>query len=298
MITKRVSYLVALLLLLPLMACAQADKVDLKLVLTQGQSFTIALGTSNAASATIDGKPISTVESLKVSLLFTVQSVSAEGNYTLRAAFQNPSYSVSGTAPGIDLMSQILSNAFAAVNGQSFKVELSRAGVVTSVSGLDPAVRAATAALASYPEAVRHIIEAFIARGLSDANWRQGLADVFSILPERPVAVDERWSRKLSPGGAGTDMQGDAYFRITERGNGVSKLKAYYDIKSLGMSLPTGVSYSLSGTEEGTLSVDEVTGLVTHARLKSSLAGKASAAETNGKPVPLTMSSTVTIDRN
>ena len=297
MITKRTLWSVLLLLSLPLVAQAQAENVDLKLTLSQGQSFKIRMSTSNTASTTVNRQPMKTVETLKFALQFTVAEVAPDGNYRLKAVFDNLSYSLAGAGEETDVMSGILTKAFAAVSGQSFEVRLNRAGLVLGVSGLESAVQAATQTLASHPEAARQIMTAFISQGLSEATWRQGLAQVFSVLPDGPVAIGERWSRKLAGSGQGLKWQSDLYCKILERSNGVAKVKVYYDIKSLEKSLAIGVTYSLSGTSQGTVDVEEATGLVLRGSLKSDVKGKAAAADTKGKRVPLTVTGTTTIKR-
>ncbi|MGC8862190.1 MAG: DUF6263 family protein [Armatimonadota bacterium] len=271
------------------------EKVTLRLNLKQGQTFKIAISTRNAGTASVKNGSYGTVESLSLGLAFNVESVDPEGMARMKAVFENVNYSLDQT--GASQLSRVMNAFFAGLNGQSFTVEVAPSGEIRSVTGVESAIEAALRSLGDYPDQVRALASAFAGQVLSEPVWRSALAGVFSVLPPEPVEVGERWSRSSSTSTQGAGEISHFYYKILERTNGVAKIKVFTEVKSLHREPMPGVRLMLAGTGEGTVQVDEATGLLIRGSSKSNLKGRVSGAPGVSGEAPVVVTSTTTISR-
>ncbi len=209
-------------------AAAIAETVDLKLRLTEGQTFRLMLTTTNSGSANLKNQAANTVETAKVGMVFNVERVESDGSAQIKVTFDNSTYTASTTnQPGVDQLMTAVSKAFSALNGRNFKVEVTQGGVVRNLNGLDVATRAALQSLTGQPEVIRALAEMLFTQIMSESIWKHAMSSVFSIIPDHPVAIGERWSRQFAFDSPSGGQQGVTYYKILERNNGISKVKIY-----------------------------------------------------------------------
>lgn len=276
-----------------------AETVDLRLRLTEGQTFKLMLTTVNSGSATLKNQAANTVETAKVGMVFNVERVESDGSAQMKVTFDNPTYTAStaGQVVAEQLMAAV-SKAFSALNGRSFKIEVTQTGVVRNLTGLDAATSAALQSLAGQPEAMRALAEMIFAQTMSEPIWKHAMSSIFSMIPDHPVAVGERWSRQLAFSSPSGGQQSVTYYKILERSNGISKIKIYSEIKSAERMVGPSVKLAFTGIAEGTAEIDEATGLVVRAYSTANMKGKTTeAVGKNGSTGSLTMRSSSSIER-
>jgi len=301
MLTRTNSRLAALTAIIAL-ACssltiAQDEKIELKLNLKQGQTFKLRLTTANSGAASTSTQTVNTTETLKMGLAFSVESVEQDSTARLRVTFDNPNYTVTTAGqPGAEQVLNPIGKAFAALHDRSFTIEVTSTGEVRSLTGLDNATSGALQSLAGQPEAVRQIAGMMFAQTMSEPMWKHAMSSIFSVIPDHPVAINERWSKQFAVSSPAGGSQGVIYSKITERGGGVCKLKTYHDLKSMERAVGPSVKLAMSGTSEGTAEIEEATGLMIRAYSTTSLKGKAVESGKSGS-APLTARSTTSVER-
>jgi hypothetical protein len=293
---KLSSIALAASLLLAASAVAGAEKVDLKLNLKPGQTFKIVFATRSTGSTSAKGQTYQTTESFSAGLAFSVESVDPDGTARMKVTFENVSYSLN--QPGGAQLGQAMSRFLAALGGQSFTMEVTSSGDVRSVTGIDAAADAALKALATYPEQVKTLASMLIKQIMSEPMWKLAMSSVFSILPQQPVEVGERWSRSFSGSAQGTAEVSDMYCKILDRANGVARVKVFVDVKSLEREPAPGMRLSIKGTGEGIVEIEEATGLVRRGSTRSNLKGSVTGAPGQNVNVPAVVTATTTISRH
>jgi hypothetical protein len=280
-------------------AAANAETVDLRLKLTEGQTFKLMLTTVNNGSVTFKNQAVNTAETAKVGMVFNVERVEADGSMQIKVTFDNSTYTASTAGqPGGEQLMTAVSKAFSALNGRSFKIEVTQSGVVRNLTGLDAATREALQSLAGQPEAIRTLAEMLFAQSMSEPIWKHAMSSIFSIIPDHPVAIGERWSRQFAFSSSDGGQQGIIYYKIIERSNGISKIKMYSEIKSAERMVGPSIKLAFTGVAEGMAEIDEAMGLVVRAYSTANLKGKATEiAGKNGSIGSLTMRSSSSIER-
>ncbi len=253
---------------------AAQEKVDLKLRLTAGQEFRLRQSTAKITSATIDNRAVTASETFSSGMVFNVRNVDSDGAITLRVTFDQPSLDVSGSAiQGAEQLLQAVGRAVAGLHGQSFTLILGPSGAVRGVEGGRECLRAAIRGLSGVPEPLRAVIEGTLAQSMDEQALREGMASIFHILPDGPVAIGERWSRQSGVSSQGIVETYEVFYKVLESRNGVSKIKMYRQVKGSQVTSPLGFSCSMSGAAEGTLEVEESTGILKAASFKLTMSG-------------------------
>ncbi len=291
--SKRNSIALAVGLLLAAGTAAYSQKIALKLKLTPGQTFKIAMTSRHSGAASLKNQSYATTESFSTVLAFSVESVDTDGTARMKVTFADVSYSVS--QPGAAQASDVMNKLFAGLNGQSFALEVASSGEVRSLTGTDAAGDAALKAIASYPEQLRTAAAAFLKQAVSDPMWKLAMASVFSLLPQQPVAVGERWSRSFSASAHGATEVSETFCKIIDRANGVAKVKVFTDVKSLEREPAPGMRLATKGTGEGTVEIEEATGLLVRGSMQTNLKGHVTGVpgQTTGIPIAATGTSTI-----
>lgn len=276
-----------------------AQKVELKLNLTQGQAFKVQLTQRNTGTATSGQQGVTGGENVSVQMAFLVDSVADDGTATLKGTFGKVAYSGSASGqPGAEMLFEPLGRAFAVLEGKTFQVKVARTGAVQSVTGLAEAAAAALQGLTVQPDQLREFVSSSVTQAMSEAIWKEQLADVFTIIPDHPVAVGERWSRAIAVDAPGTSLRGAVYCKILERKGGVSKVKVFQEVKAGEKEIMPGVRMTFTGTSEGTCTVDEATGLVLNYNTTANTKGRVTAGSANGgTSTPVSIRTSVSIQR-
>lgn len=276
-------------------AAAAQHKVDLKLRLVVGQTFKLRQSVAKITTATIDNRAVTGNENFTTGLVFNVQKVDPDGATVLKVTYDQPSLAVSGSAvQGLEQLVQAIGRAVAGLHDQSFTVVLSPSGAVRGLEGSRECLQAAMRNLSGVPEPLRAIIEQALAQSVDEQVVREGMAGIFHVLPDGPVAIDERWSRQSGVSAQGVVETYEVFYRVLESKDGVSQIKTYRQVKNSEVASALGLSYSMSGVAEGMLYVEESTGVVKRGSFKLNLSGT---AQSGGKSAPVKSTATGTVER-
>ena len=121
---------------------------------------------------------------------------------------------------------------------------------------------------------------------------RELMQPFFRIYPDRDVAVGETWLIEHEVTASFPHTQVNTY-ELLERSGGVCKLGLSSQVSTPegGASMDMGVlalELTMNGTQSGTLTLDEATGMVVDARIESSFSGEIGMAEEGLDPWPMT----------
>lgn len=283
---------------------AAPEKISLRLNLKPGQTFKYRIDNTTKMTNTV-GASTSAVETVvSVVYSFEVQSVE-NADYTLKVTYDSlklrevgPLGNVSGDSSK-PAESHALVKGILGVVGQSFTLRVGQDGRVRSVQGCDEITRTASRELDTLAEPWKSAMTQLLGDHFGNAAVRESMRSLFDIYPEKPVAVGERWSRSeiTSKGKI------DAFFKITERKDGRLSVKLYQEVTADPNAIPVQmglltVKSAVSGKSEGTMLIEEVTGLI----LKGSVSGKVSGSVkviqgSNETAVPTSIEGTTSIER-
>jgi hypothetical protein len=291
---------------LPAVCARGEDKLDLKLHLTQGESRQMTVSLDQTIQQTVQSAAQQTSQSLSVTYTFAVADVDAKGNATVSVRYdavafhaQTPSgrvdYDSSKPATG---QSPPMAGGLAALVGQGYAMTVSPQGSITQVTGLQKMLDAVLARL-NLPEGpLRVAAEKAVRQQLSEANLKQGLAQIFAPFPDHPVAVGESWSRTEQVN-QGFPTKVETTYTLESRENGVAHVKVAGKAATASnatMDLgPVKMTYDLKGDQAGSLDIVESTGWTRQAELRQHLAGSATLRNPVADPqtVPVTIQSTL-----
>lgn len=297
------SRMVCLFVVVLIAACSaaaycQADKVDLKLNLKEGQVFKVRQVSKHSGSGTVGSRTETGAESFSTGMVFTVQKAESDGAYVIKIALDNPTYAAGASSGGdiVGQLNQTVNQALSTLNGRSFTATVTSSGSVRYVEGVNELVSGAIDSLAGQSPLVQQAGRMFLTQSFNEPVLREGLESLFSVLPGRPVEIGERWSRKAATNATGVTKMSDIFCKITSRSGGVSQVKVYEQISTYNVTSPLGLNMQMKGVTEGNIQIDESTGLVTGGTFTSNLSGK-SVAVGGKESAPITIVGTTTISR-
>ena len=296
--------IVALLLFQSLVFGAAAT-VQPRLKLSVGQKFKLKAATDSKMTQTVQGEQQVFLDSAAIVFAFELQSVDEAGDMTLKVTYDSIRLSEDAPAGKVSFDSTStaevppLVRGMAAIVGQSFAMRITPDGRVRSVTGADEIVAKAVEKNNILSEPWKSSMSKLLQDRFGNLQSSENMQGLFGIYPENPVAVGERWSRKfeLSMGTA------ECFFKITERKNGILTIKAFAtvapnpDAPPVQMGL-VNVKSEATGKQEGTLQIEEATGIILHATETNTSSGNL--VIVSGGPemrIPTSVTGTTTVDK-
>jgi uncharacterized protein DUF6263 len=281
--------LVCLCIAALLPACG--SKVDLKLKLEPGMTRVITV--TNDLKISAGPTPNQTQQSTQ-ELRYEVESVGADGIATVKVTTNLPnmdmmSGAMGGMAPG--------ANPLADIGEIALSVQLGPDGKVHSVSGMDPVVEKAIAAM---KEAVKEQLkdlppEAMAAMGggsldgmidkiaggvkgqMGDEAMKSQLQNLTDFYPEGPVGKGDSWTRETTMSSP-FPMKASTVYTVSAQGSGVTNIEytsTFSPSANGGMDLGVmKMKMEISGQQTGTMQVDNATGWITAANGTIAIDGK------------------------
>ena len=254
-------------------AFADGDKIQLRLHLKAGQKFGLK-GTDNSTIGinSPGGIYINVNTSESIGLSFHVNSVDTDGTAHMDAvckyirttvALKNEVITYDSSNPSSK--NSPLAAVYSSLLGQKIPIVLSPDGKVSGASGLASAVM----------------------KGIFEHNY-----------PPNPVAVGERWSQTVTENSL--PYVANVYMKITDRSGGTCNVKVYADLKSKpqdssrtygGMT----VKMLISGIQQGNMTVDEDTGLITGGSMSGQATGNCEVSGSTTTRGQITVSNTSTL---
>ena len=301
---KRILLIVGILALVAgmLFSCGGGSKkLDLRLRLGQGKSYSTKMVADQTITQTIQGQTQEIKQTIGMAYTYDVKKVESDGSAQVDIAYDWILYSQDGpmgkseydsSNPPATLPDAAL--GYAALLGKGFSMTVTPLGEVTGVQGIDALLWGILDTLNVPAGSTRDALLENLQAQFGEEAMKESFEKATAIYPEKPVAVGDSWSKKLVLA-MGMPMIVDNTWTLKSRKDGV----AFVDVKSTIAPNPDAkpmeisgmtVSYEVSGDQNGTLELDEATGWPLRSNMTQNLSGQISAA---GMTWPITIVSDI-----
>jgi hypothetical protein len=281
------SLFIIALTLLVLGGCQQAskEKITLALNLEEGKVYTLTVDMDQDISQEPMGNKIDMKQKMKMGFSFAVKKVDTNGNAVIDVTFDSIYFSQDGPLGHIVYDSEdeygevpLPAKGFAALVGEGFTMELTPAGFIEDVQGVDLMLEHIMERIDLPFGGQLEQVKEQMKRSFGDEAMLSQMENMMSIFPEEPVGIGDTWSRRFVMSGM-MPMAMNNKWKLKDRRNGRAIIEVKSDIEpnEAATALETAVGkmkYSLSGSQQGTLELDEATGWTIQAVLNQEMEGK------------------------
>jgi len=302
---KTISILALLSLLIHGLAWVADAKIQPRVKLSVGQKFKLKLTYDGKMTQTVQGKKQVITDTATIVYSYDLQSVDETGDMTLKVTYDSIRLTEDGPLGKIAFDSATtaevpqLVRGMAALVGQSYVMRMTPGGRVRSVTGADEMVAKAIEKHNILSEPWKSSMSKLLSDRFGNLPISESMQGLFGIYPDKPVAVGERWSRKLEL----PQNIAECFFKIMDRKDGILTIKSFITVKSNPEAPPIQIGLvnatsDATGKQEGTLKLDEVTGLILHAEQTNSSTGNLTIVSGGPKIViPSTVTGTTTLEK-
>lgn len=301
--------LVALLLLCLLTPVARAqDKATLSLRLTKGQKFEQTMETVQKITQDVQGVKQNVDQTMTFVISQNVVEVDSDGVATVEIVYDAVKWAQTTPAGRTsydstkDKEAAGPAKAFAALVGAKLTGKMGRDGKVTELKGSDELMKKVLDSLDLPPGPQTDLMKKQFKTQFSEESMRKQIENLSAIYPDGPVAVGDTWNKKLETN-QGMALSLDTNYTYKGRKDGAvmvdvaGKLGTPADAKPLELGTMK-MAMKLSGTQKGTLQLDEKTGMVSASDIVQDIAGTTSVQDANGNELvkfPMTINSKVKV---
>lgn len=290
---KKLGAVVAVLAVTLMTASSHAaDKIQLQLRLKKGDNYSLRVTNSQKMTQKILGQQQSTDQTIAMGYLFEVSEVDPAGVMTARVTYRT--IQVRQTGPwGVweydsanpSKNTNPLAGSFMALVNRSFAAKIAPDGTVKEIQGVDALVADMLKGMSLPPGADKTAIERAIREQFGEAALKEMLEKSMNLYPSQPVGIGDSWQKRIVLS-QGFPMILDNTYTLKDLKGGVAMIVVSSTLSPNRNAAPTNLgtaklTYSLSGTQEGTLQLQESTGFVTQAQLRQKLSGQ---MQINGLP--------------
>lgn len=259
----------------------EMGEVELRLRLEPGKSYVFRVDTDQEISQKMGDEEMETAMLRGFGYTWDVQEVDAEGNARIRVTTESVRFKVSGPTGDIEYDSSDPSadvpdmvQPLAAVVGQAFSMTVSSQGRVLKVEGLEAMLEHSLEGAPGPPEG-KAARQAALQQSFGEDAVKEMIEQSLAVYPSQPVRVGQSWRRRLTTS-RGMPMVIDGTWTLKKRRRGVATL-AYQGTMELSPPpalAQSGVKADFSGTQEGTLQLDEATGCIRASQATFKVSGK------------------------
>jgi hypothetical protein len=250
--------------------CGTGSAVQLQLKLPQGKTYYQKSTFDQHITQTVMGQEQVIDQSIGMGLKWDVLEVDGQGNMRIRQTFIWCAYKQTNPMGSVeyDSAQQTTPTAgaepFAALLGQSFVVKLTPRGDVLDVTGVEEMRAAVVKKLPAGAD--QSLGMSPVGMYLDKNSVKEMIAANLAIYPDKPVEVGQSWSKKQTVKLA-FGIITDSKWTLQKREGGMDIIATTATLRSDPNSPPieTGgmtMKFDVAGTAEGTLRVEEATGLI------------------------------------
>jgi len=292
------------------------EKIDLKLNLTEGATYSTLMITDQKISQTVQGRPVDVNQTMSMTIDSEVLSVEPDGTTTLTVTYRTMQLKMDGPMGTIEYDSQnpvIDSNdpqaammvaMYSAMLDQSITMKLTPKGKILQIDGFDEMMENMMDKMAvddpNMAQAMKDMMKNFISEDKL-MEMGQGMVSTF---PDWPVGIGDVWYDTISLG-AGFPIDLDVTNILKDRKDGVAVIES---IAKMDMGDPNSslievedmkMNLLLSGTQNATTEVDEATGWIIAADTIQNFTGvikiEPNPKMPEGMSMPMSIKGTVTV---
>lgn len=294
-----------------LTACAGKDKIKLQLNLQEGDSYNMRVVIDQKIFQTIIDQNMDMTQLIDIGYYFNVEEVDADGNYRIRVTYHSISHKENGLMGEVeydsanpseapDPLTEPIRKAYAALLGQSFFMTITPEGEAEDIEGVDAIIAKILEQSDAEGGVAMDLLESSLKKLFGDQALKEMMGNMLSIYPDKPVRVGDSWSRKIVLE-KGLPMIINNTWTLKERREGVafievdSTVEPNPDAPSISM-MTVKMRYNMTGTQKGTIEVQEDTGWIIRSKLDQNFSGEMMARglfQSKGVSWPITIEGVV-----
>jgi len=247
-----------------------AAAVQLQLKLGKGKTYYQRTVFEQRITQTVMGQEQVINQTVGTGMKLDVLDVDKQGNMHIRYTFTWSASKQAGPMGGIEYDSSKQATppagaeASAAILGQSYTIKVSPKGDVLDVNGIEQLREAVNKKLP--PGAEVSLATSPVALYLDKNNVKEMTESTLAIYPDKPVEQGESWSEKKTVT-IGFGVIAESKWTLQKREGGVAVIAASASVRSDPNGPPMETQgmkmrFDLAGTQNGTVRVDEATGLI------------------------------------
>lgn len=266
----------------PFMHSANKKAVDLKLNLKKGDRYIATMNADQTMTQSIAGNDMTVATKMGMVMNFDVTDVDPSGNYQVGEKFKKINFEMGGPAPmkfNFDDTTQTDSKAAILKNlvGAQLTITLSPQGKVLELNGakemMDRMMQSATMEDSVANQQVLKMLEGFWSENGIRRMTEQGLGYV----PPNPVMIGDTWKYETTANMIVPVKIANNYTLMTRnKGSLAIDLKSSLvidTVMTVGEGQPMTMSISMNGVGDGTMLINEKTGMLDSSNTKIDLSG-------------------------
>ena len=287
------------------------EKVLLRLRMEKGKSYKVQMTADQKITQKIEGREQKTSQTIGMLLKYDVQDVAADGTASINITYDAVTFKQKGPMGLIEYdsanppkMPHPMTAGFAALVGQGFSVKMSNMGEVKEVTGIEAMIDKMVAASPVPDGAAKDAMKKLLEEQFGADALKEMMPTATTTYPKQAMGVGGAWAQTLKVT-KGFPMIIENVYKLIARKDGVatiavtSKVSPNPDAGPIDMGAAK-MTYTFSGTQDGTQKIDEATGWPTEMIMRQDFSGemKIEGAPGMSKPmvVPMSVKGTVRLE--
>jgi len=280
---RKRSAIVAISLFLILVVASCGYKPTLKL--KQGATYMVEVTTDQKVTQTIFGVKQDMNQNLSMVYAFDVEEIRPNKHALVKVTY----HSIYVKHQGLDGTYEYDSKnppafvppaltGYASLMNRSFQIVLQPNGMVSEIMGIDEMIRGLLDEMQVPAGPGREVLEDSLEEEFGSQAMKEMIGQMMAIYPEQPVKQGGSWTRTIVVN-QGFPMTLENTWTLKHREGGVSTIEISSIITPAPSAEPlkvgeTSISYSdVSGSQTGTMQMDESTGLVVKSNMNQTFFG-------------------------
>jgi len=263
------------------------EKIDLRLRLEPGKTYKLRMDSDQKLIQTRGDSRQESPQTMGSGLSLLVKEVRDDGAAVVQVTYDSLRLKQQGPTGNVDYDSSSpapaesphpMAKGFAVLVGQGFSVDLTPKGEVARVDGADQlAARMAENIEVPVPM-LRPVMEQQIKQQFGDQAMKEMVEQMVGFRPDEPVAIGGSWSKRIAvTRGFAAILNSTWTLKSHKDGVAVVEVASTVEPNPDAAALDMGfakLGYTLRGTQNGSLELDESTGWVVRSTVNQSLSGE------------------------
>ena len=296
------------LLLAAALVCVAAmpgDKVKLRLNLKEGDSFRFKVVVDQDIRQTVMGQAQDMVQQIGMGQQFDVLSA-ADGVYDVKLTYYWVSYLQDGPMGRVEYDSDDppevippMAIGFAALKGRHVVMKIDALGYVQDIIGIDAMLDAMVMKFDSLGMTPPPEMKESLKQQFGDEAMKAQMENMMAIYPEEEVGIGDTWTKEVALK-SGMPMTLVNTYRLVGREAGQAQIEVESIVTpSSGDPMEVGgmtLAYAISGTQQGTMVLDEANGLPVQANIAQKLSGDVTMNDSMTWPIEIESTNVVAVE--
>lgn len=267
--------------------CMQRQ-LNLLLHIKKGDSYRLEIDKNEKVVYDIKGEKTELESKMKTAYLCHVTSVDDNKNAELTVTFDtinirnnnaNNGQTLINNSPTMVRDTDKLSQVYSALIGKSFKVKVGEYGKVKQIIGMDELFKEILDELNITDKQEREEIKKDMKQNFGDKELTTRIGRITSFYPNTQVRIEDTWKKTVDISDR-FPVESENEYKLRDSSDGTAEIEVKGKVRSKEGTDPIfmdniKITYEdIDGTESGTISVNEESGLIRRAEMQSKYSGK------------------------